>query len=48
MEGSSFVQDGPCFSRYTVVTLDTVIEAWPLPVETNNLEKKVLNMGTKF
>jgi hypothetical protein len=27
MEGSSFVQDGPCFSRYTVVTLDTVIEA---------------------
>jgi hypothetical protein len=26
MNGSSFVPDGTCFARYTVVTLDAVIE----------------------
>jgi hypothetical protein len=31
-DGSSFVQDGTCFSRYTVVTLDSITEAHQLPV----------------
>jgi ribonuclease HI len=31
MDDSSFVWDGTCFAGYAVVTLDTVIEAGPLP-----------------
>jgi ribonuclease HI len=31
-DGNSFVQDGTCFARYIVVTLDAVIEICPLLV----------------
>jgi hypothetical protein len=34
-DGSSFVQDGTCFARYAVVTLDAVYEVHPLPVGTS-------------
>jgi hypothetical protein len=35
MDGTSSVWDGTCFGRYTVVTLDPITEARPLPVETS-------------
>jgi ribonuclease HI len=34
-DGSSFVWDSMHFARYAVVTLDSVIEAHPLPVGTS-------------
>jgi ribonuclease HI len=34
-DGSSFVQDGTCFARYVVVTLDSVIKDCPLSVGTS-------------
>jgi hypothetical protein len=34
-DGSSFVWEGACFASYEVVTLDSVIEAYPLPVGTS-------------
>jgi hypothetical protein len=36
MDGSSFVWDGTYFARYTIVTLEAVIETGPLPVETSD------------
>jgi hypothetical protein len=33
-DGSSFVQDGTCFTGNAVVTLDTVTEVPPLPIGT--------------
>jgi hypothetical protein len=35
MDSSSFVQEDTCFARYTVVTMGTIIEAWPLLVGTS-------------
>jgi hypothetical protein len=34
-DGSSFVWDGTRFASYAVVTLDSVIEALPLPAGTS-------------
>jgi hypothetical protein len=34
-DGTSFVWNGTRFARYVVVTLDSVIEAFSLPVETS-------------
>lgn len=34
-DGSSFIKDGICLAGYAVVTLDSTVEAEPLPQETS-------------
>jgi ribonuclease HI len=41
-DGNSFVQDGTCFARYAVVTLDAVIKAHQLPVRTSAQKADVI------
>jgi hypothetical protein len=41
-DGSSFFQDGTCFARYAIVTLDTITEAQPLLVRTSAQKTELL------
>jgi hypothetical protein len=43
-DSSSFVQNSTCFARYALVTLDTVIEACPLPVGTSAQKAELITL----
>jgi ribonuclease HI len=48
-DGNSFVQDGTLFAGYVVVNLDSIIEAYLLPVGTSTQKAELIALlqGTR-